>query len=252
MYTETLIENATSTNIIAETKSGTDSCIIVVGSHLDSVPAGPGMNDNGSGSSLNLELMIQLSKLGLLSSVKNKIRFAWWGAEELGLLGSDYYVSSLSASDLSNICLNLNFDMVASPNYFRGIYNASSGDSDIRTQSIVIQKIFEQFFIDNNLDYELTAFNGRSDYGPFISNGIPAGGLETGAEKIKSVDQRTIYGGIPNAAFDTCYHLECDTINNINVDVYQQMAQAAGYTLQQLAFKDNLRDFLNNGCTSCN
>lgn len=87
-------------NLFADTVGTNENSIIVIGSHLDSVPAGPGINDNGSGSSVNLELAIQLYKFDL--GLPNTIRFAWWGAEELGLLGSEYYVNNLTPTGKFN------------------------------------------------------------------------------------------------------------------------------------------------------
>jgi len=233
------------TNIIADTLTGDPTNIIVVGSHLDSVIAGPGMNDDGSGSSLNLELAIQLYKINL--PLVNRVRFSWWAGEELGLLGSTYYVGSLSAANLSDIALNINLDMVASPNYFYGIYNGSSGEPNVKDGSITIQNLIISYFTQNNIPYELTEFDGRSDYGPFIAVGIPAGGLFTGAEVIKTVEQRTLFGGLANTPFDPCYHLFCDNLDNINQDAYQVTSQAAATTLETLALTNNIRDYLNTG-----
>lgn len=231
-------------NILADTPGGDEANTIVVGSHLDSVLAGPGINDNGSGSSTNLELAIQLAKLNL--EITNKIRFAWWGAEEFGLIGSKFYVRNLTSDELDQIALNLNFDMLGSPNFYRAVYNGSSGAPNIRTGSAQIQATFADYFDSVNKSYDLTGFDGRSDYGEFIANGIPAGGVNTGAEVIKSVAQQANYGGIANAAFDPCYHLSCDTIDNINEDALSDMSQAAATVLQTFAQMENLRQFLNS------
>jgi len=168
--------------------------------------------------------------------------------EEIGLLGSTFYVQHLnetSPAELQNIALNLNFDMLGSPNYFLAIYNGSGAeDISIRNASAIIQSIFEQNFIQRNISWDLTGFNGRSDYGPFIAAGIPAGGLFTGAEDVKTPEQRVKYGGLANAAFDPCYHASCDTVSNINQVALKEMAIAAAYTLEYLATTDNLRTFL--------
>jgi hypothetical protein len=204
------IETATSVtehdtyNVLAYTSAGRNSSIIVSGTHLDSVPAGPGINDNGSGSSANLEMAIQLAKLGL--SLQNKVLFAWWGAEELGLFGSTHFVLNLDEEELPNFACDLNFDMIGSPNYARMIYNGSQAEESIRDASVIIQGLFGERFKSQGLEYELTDFTGRSDYGPFIANGIPAGGLFTGAEVRKTEEQQKVYGGLANAALDPCYH----------------------------------------------
>eukprot|EP00027_Filamoeba_sp_ATCC50430_P012883 CAMPEP_0168564744 /NCGR_PEP_ID=MMETSP0413-20121227/13420_1 /TAXON_ID=136452 /ORGANISM="Filamoeba nolandi, Strain NC-AS-23-1" /LENGTH=493 /DNA_ID=CAMNT_0008596459 /DNA_START=40 /DNA_END=1521 /DNA_ORIENTATION=- len=242
MYAETEAPPVGTMNIIADTLTGDPNSTIVVGSHLDSVPAGPGINDNGSGSSVNLEMAIELYKQKI--KLSNRVRFAWWAAEEFGLLGSTYYVGSLTPEDKSQIALNLNFDMEGSPNFFRGIYNGSGASQDIVKGCIFLQNIFEDWFAQEGLFYDLTPFTGRSDYGPFITNGIPAGGLDTGAEKIKTAEQRSRYGGLANTAFDPCYHLGCDTVENINQAVLRDMAQAAANALQYLATLADLRSYL--------
>lgn len=248
LYMNTKAYNATTYNVIADTLDGDQSSTIVIGSHLDSVPAGPGINDNGSGSSTNLELAIQLFQFLTQSSSKlvNRVRFAWWGAEERGLLGSTYYVKNLNSSELSKIAMNINLDMVGSPNYYRAIYNGSSAaDISIRNGSTAIQYQFQNGFeYLLELSYDLSAFNGRSDYGPFIENGIPAGGLFTGAEVMKSVQQRTRYGGVANTPFDPCYHQSCDTVENINELVLLENAKNAAFALQSFAFTPNLTNYL--------
>eukprot|EP01094_Clydonella_sp_ATCC50884_P013235 TRINITY_DN2350_c0_g1_i1.p1 TRINITY_DN2350_c0_g1~~TRINITY_DN2350_c0_g1_i1.p1 ORF type:complete len:532 (-),score=154.54 TRINITY_DN2350_c0_g1_i1:187-1557(-) len=231
-------------NVIAETQTGDASKTIVVGSHLDSVPAGPGINDNGSGTSANLEMAIQFAK----ENPKNRVRFAWWAAEELGLLGSKHYVQELvNSGDIKNIALNLNFDMLGSPNYFRGIYNGSGAEEPIRKESEALTAMFAQYFDDQGLVYNLTEFNGRSDYGPFIENGVPAGGLATGAEVKKDMQMRDLYGGFANTPFDPCYHNECDTIQNVDQDVLLEMGRAAAYVLYGVAMDENLPTTLATG-----
>ena len=100
-------------NVIAQTRTGSTGDVVMVGAHLDSVPAGPGINDDGSGVAAVLETALQL---GSSPDVHNAVRFGFWGAEELGLLGSANYVQSLDVDALKDIALYLNFDMIASPN----------------------------------------------------------------------------------------------------------------------------------------
>jgi len=141
--------------------------------------------------------------------------------------------------------LNLNFDMIGSPNFQRGVFNASSGQTDFPTVvngSSVIQELFEAYFTKENINYTLIPFNGRSDYGSFISARIPAGGLATGAEVKKTPEGRVQFGGFANTAFDPCYHQSCDTLDNINVPALRDMASAAAYVLQQLAQDEELVD----------
>lgn len=193
-------------NIVAEPLNGPASPVVVVGAHLDSVPAGPGINDDGTGTATLLSLARIVAETDMFNADSPaQLRLGWWGAEELGLLGSTYYVTDLKNNhpdQLAEIALNLNFDMLGSPNFMRGIHNGSSGPEDVRHGSALIQELFEGYFQSQNLPFMLTAFDGRSDYAAFIANGIPAGGLFTGAEVIKTIEERKIFGGLANTAYD--------------------------------------------------
>ncbi|RJL32717.1 M28 family metallopeptidase [Bailinhaonella thermotolerans] len=204
-------------NVIAETRAGDPRNVVMVGAHLDSVPAGPGINDNASGSAAILETAIQLGRL----PVKNKVRFAFWAAEEIGLLGSDQYVDKLSAADRARIRVYLNFDMVASPNYAYKLYDGDNSDGVGSPAgppgSAEIEQQLERFYKSRNLPTVGTDFDGRSDYGPFIAVGIPAGGIFTGAEGIKTPAEAALFGGQAGVAYDVCYHQACDTMANVNL-----------------------------------
>lgn len=242
-------QTAYTMNVIADTKVGNAESVIVVGSHLDSVPEGPGINDNGSGSSLNIELAITLASSQNQKRIKNKIRFCWFAAEELGLLGSHFYVNHLNATNvtaLREIAVNLNFDMIGSPNFIRGVYN---GSSDSNTGSHTVQNLFNKYYASQSIAVTPTPFSGRSDYGPFLAAGIPAGGLFTGAEEVKTMSQRTTFGGLAGAWLDPCYHQACDTIENIDKGVVGDMARGAAYVLEQMAIQANLPTFLQTVAT---
>jgi Zn-dependent M28 family amino/carboxypeptidase len=208
--------------------------VVVVGAHLDSVPAGPGINDNGSGSSTILEIAEEMAELGIRN--RQKLRFAFWGAEEPGLLGSEFYVDSLPDAELGTIYAYLNFDMVGSPSYVRFV---DDGDGSATEPvgppgSAQIEAIFNQYFAGQGLASDPTAFDGRSDDGPFIAVGIPAGGLFTGAEGIKTPEQ-AVYGGTAGIAYDPCYHQACDTINNLSTKALSEMSDAAAHAVMTLA-----------------
>lgn len=208
--TEVLEETATSVNVIAETRRGDPNRTVVVGAHLDSVPAGPGINDNGSGSGAILEIAEEYAKQN--RSPRNKLRFMWYGAEELGLVGSTKYVEELTQDQKDDILAMLNFDMIGSPNFARFVYDGDgTAGPEGPTGSGFIEDVFLDYFAAKGLFNEPTAFDGRSDYGPFIAEGIPAGGLFTGAEVPKTEAQVAQYGGIAGAQFDPCYHDVCDT-----------------------------------------
>jgi Zn-dependent M28 family amino/carboxypeptidase len=227
--TSTLSEERQTANVIADTTEGRTDRTVVVGAHLDSVVDGPGINDNGSGSATILEVALQMSKLNITPT--NRVRFAFWGAEESGLLGSEHYVESLSEKQLDAIALDLNFDMVASPNYVRFVYDGDGSDTPEAgpAGSGEIERVFNEYFAAQGLETEPTAFDGRSDYGPFIAAGIPAGGLFSGAEGIKTEEQAAIYGGQADVAYDSCYHQACDDITNLNIKGLNELSDGAAH-----------------------
>lgn len=233
-------EQRTTDNVIAETPTGDPDDVVVVGAHLDSVSAGAGINDNGSGSAGILEIAEALAARDF--DVRNKVRFAWWGAEESGLIGSTRYVESLSQAELDRIRLNLNFDMIGSPNYVRFVYDgdnsafpAGVGSADGPEGSGEIERVFHHYFANVGLASSETPFSGRSDYGPFIAEGIPAGGLFTGAEGVKTAQEAAVYGGTAGVAYDPCYHAFCDTIDNVSQQGLDEMADAAAHATLRFA-----------------
>ena len=219
----------TTENVIAESRRGDASNVIMAGAHLDSVPEGPGINDNGSGSSALIEVAEQIAK----TKLPNKVRFAWWGAEEAGLVGSTYYVNNLADDDLADIEMYLNFDMVASPNYGLFIYDGDGSGFGLvgPDGSDEIEALFERYYAERGIPSEPSAFTGRSDYQAFINNGVPAGGLFTGAEGIKTGPQAAKWGGTAGIAYDPCYHSACDTIDNINHEALAINADAMAYVV---------------------
>jgi hypothetical protein len=223
-------------NVIAETRTGDPNKTIVVGAHLDSVGTGPGINDNGSGSAALLEMARHINKMKL----RNKVRFIWFSAEESGLLGSEAYVASLDDVERSKIAAMLNFDMIASPNFVRFVYDGDLSDSPAPecgapAGSAEIEQLFNDYFTSQGLPFAPTEFSGRSDYGPFLCAGIPAGGLFTGAEELKTPEQAAIFGGTAGEQLDPCYHLGCDNIFNLSHRGFEQMADAAAHVLVTLA-----------------
>jgi Zn-dependent M28 family amino/carboxypeptidase len=214
VFANTLRQILPTSNVIAEKTGANDGNVVMAGAHLDSVLAGPGINDNGSGSAAILEAAEQLAHV----DTQNTVRFAWWGAEESGLVGSTNYVNGLSQAEKDRIALYLNFDMVGSPNY---VFMTQDADQSsfvapvpVPDGSVQIEDLFESFYTLKGEPYDDAAFDGRSDYQAFINNGIPAGGLFTGAEVEKTAEQQAIWGGTVGAQFDPCYHEACDTFAN--------------------------------------
>ncbi|GAA3423151.1 M28 family metallopeptidase [Streptosporangium sandarakinum] len=223
-------------NLIAESRLGAAGEVVMVGAHLDGVPEGPGINDNGSGSAAVLETALKMAHL----PTKNRLRFAWWAGEELGLLGSDQYVAGLSQAERDRIRLYLNFDMVASPNDVTFLYDGDDSDAEGSGPgpdgSAGIEKVLERYYGKRGLPFKGTDFDGRSDYGAFIANGIPSGGIFTGAEGIKTAEEAARFGGTAGAPYDPCYHDVCDTITNINAAALDRNAKAIGYATARYAY----------------
>ncbi len=167
------------------------------------------------------------------------LRFGWWGAEELGLRGSRYYVDNLPTTERAKIKQYLNFDMIASPNAGYFVYDGDNSDGvgagPGPAGSAEIEKTIEAYYASIGVPTRGTDFDGRSDYGPFIGVGIAAGGIFTGAEGIKSSSQASLWGGTAGVAFDRCYHASCDTISNINDTALDRNADAIAYTVWTLA-----------------
>lgn len=250
VFADTTLEDRTDVNVIAETDSGRSDRVVVVGAHLDSVTEGPGINDNGSGSAAILEIAIQMAADEI--EPRNKVRFAWWGAEELGLVGSTAYVAGLDKKEIKNIALNLNFDMIGSPNFVRFVYDGDGSATGIAgpNGSGVIEDVFNDYFAAQGLAHEATAFSGRSDYGPFIAVGIPAGGLFTGAEGIKTPDQAATYGGTAGDAYDPCYHLACDTFANVSLTGLDEMTDATAHAVLTFAMTTSSVNGTDKGSTN--
>jgi Zn-dependent M28 family amino/carboxypeptidase len=238
VFTSTASETRQTKNVIADSKGGDASKTLVVGAHLDSVLAGPGINDNGSGTSTILEIAEEMSEAGI--KPRQKVRFAFWGAEESGLLGSEHYVAQLAEEEgVGDLWANLNFDMLGSPNYVRFVYDGDGSDTPDTGAgppgSAQIEDVFNRYFASQGLESEPTAFDGRSDYGPFIAAGIPAGGLFSGAEGEKTAEQQAVYGGTAGEAYDSCYHAACDTINNLSTKALFELGDAAAHATLTLA-----------------
>jgi Zn-dependent M28 family amino/carboxypeptidase len=232
----------TSYNVFAERTGKNADNVVMAGGHLDSVVRGPGIQDNGSGSAALLEVAEQMAKV----RPQNTLRFAWWGSEEFGLLGSIHYVENLSQEELDEIALYLNFDMVGSPNHVFFIYDGDDSDGvgagPGPAGSDLIEEKFEEFFDSRSLPYKGTDFSGRSDYGPFIAAGVPSGGLFTGAEGIKTDDEVALWGGVAGEQYDQCYHLACDTFDNVNLFALDTNSDAIAFATLSYAMSTELID----------
>lgn len=214
---------ATGYNLIADWPGGDPNSVLMAGAHLDSVTSGAGINDNGSGSAAVLETALAVSRAGLQPT--KHLRFGWWGAEELGLVGSKYYVNNLPTAERAKFSGYLNFDMIGSPNPGYFVY-----DDDP-----TIEQTFKNYYAGLGVPTEIeTEGDGRSDHASFKNVGIPVGGLFTGASNTKSSAQAQKWGGTAGQAFDRCYHSSCDNTANINDTALDRNADAVAYAIWNL------------------
>ena len=229
-------ETRTDVNVIAELPGRNANNVVMAGAHLDSVTAGPGINDDGSGTAALLETALRMAKV----TPENTVRFAWWGAEEEGLIGSTAYVEGLSQAERDRIALYMNYDMVGSPNYIFMAYDADQSTFEapvaVPPGSTAIEDLYESYYTKLGVPYDDTAFSGRSDYQAFIEAGIPSGGLFTGAEERKSAAQQAIWGGTAGAQFDPCYHQACDTVDNVDLHALDVNSDLIAFAMLTYAF----------------
>jgi Zn-dependent M28 family amino/carboxypeptidase len=238
-------------NVIAESKGGDKNHIVVVDAHLDAI-YGAGMLDNASGSATILDVAEKMKNVQPL----NKLRFIWFGGEELGLLGSAYYVNNLSSSDLSHIGYDLDADVTATPNYTIGVLDPAGPDlfSGVSTNtfpnrvykaSTVARDQAIAYFDSVGLNHELFSPEG-TDAISFNEVGIPASGLLTGQDCCKNQNEVDLFGGylgnfegkIPSfdgGCVDNPF-LWCDNLSNNDPRVLTFMSKAFATMVVQMAF----------------
>jgi Zn-dependent M28 family amino/carboxypeptidase len=221
-----------SRNVVAETSVSSGGPWIVVGAHLDSVPEGPGINDNGSGSAAVLEAALQLAQEPVQAG--GRLRFAFWGAEERGLVGSRHHVDALSEEERRRIALYINLDMVGSRNFTRFVQGPAADDGAVTVARRELVAAFREHGL--NIE-ERTGTRFGSDDSSFSRKSIPTVGLYTGAGGSKSEAQTNLFGGEAGRPYDPCYHQACDTIENIDRDVLEQNTRALVRALNALAIR---------------
>ena len=214
-YMDADVDTIKTHNIIAQTSHGDPDNCVMIGGHSDSVTEGPGINDDGSGSISVLEVAVQLARY----RVNNCVRFAWWAAEEEGLLGSDHYVATLSEEESLKIRVFMDYDMMASPNFAYQIYNATDDENPAGSQAL--RDLYVDWYKKMGLNYTFVPFDGRSDYDGFIRGGIPAGGIATGAEGVKTEEEQRMFGGVAGEWYDKNYHQIGDDLTNVNMTAWE-------------------------------
>jgi Iap family predicted aminopeptidase len=193
------VKRTTTENVIGELDGGPR--VVMAGAHLDSVPNGPGVNDDGSG----VSALLAIARRAQARPVRGAtLRLGFWSAEEIGLVGSMYYAHHLPTGDRDAIRDYLNLDMIASPHPAKLVYGDAAVTDVLRD------------FVPGARDVDVA---GRSDHASFQAIGVPAGGLFTGDETSQ----------------DPCYHQACDDLSNVNATALQQMTDAAEASLRRLA-----------------
>lgn len=228
-YIDAAIETVQTTNIIAQTRGGDQDNVVMLGGHSDSVTAGPGINDDGSGSLSLLEIAVKLTEF----KVANSVRFAWWSAEEEGLLGSVYYADHLSPKENKKIRLFLDYDMLASPNFAYQIYNSSDAENPKGSEQL--RDLYIDWYKAHGLNYTFVPFDGRSDYVGFILHGIPSSGVATGAEGIKTEEEEALFGGKAGNWYDPAYHQLEDDLGNLNLTAWEVNTKLVAHSVATYA-----------------
>ncbi|KAK4221170.1 hypothetical protein QBC38DRAFT_377609 [Podospora fimiseda] len=228
-YIDSVVDIVETLNVIAQTRGGDQDNCVMLGGHSDSVEAGPGINDDGSGTLSLIEVAVALTNF----KVNNCVRFAWWSAEEEGLLGSDHYIDTLSAEENKKIRLFMDYDMLASPNFAYQVYDARDNVNPVGSQAL--RDLYVDWYTEHGLNYTFIPFDGRSDYDGFIRHGIPAGGIATGAEGIKTASEADAFGGEAGVPYDVCYHSLCDNIQNVNVTAWEINTKLVAHSVAKYA-----------------
>lgn len=234
-------------NVIADSPEGDPAAVLIAGAHLDSVAAGPGLNDNASG----VAALLAIAEGAARGPWRSRLRFAFWGAEELGLFGSRHYVLAMPDQDRARIAAYLNFDMLASVNGHAHITDGDRSEGGRRlahyaravtpqskARAAAIERLFEDYFIARGIPWETERLDYASDYVPFFGAGIPVGGVYAGAGEIKTEAEVARHGGQSGAPKDPCYHQACDTLANVDRPLLLTLTRAAAHVIGRLAAED--------------
>lgn len=213
-----LTEQRPTVNILAETRTGREDNVVMLGAHLDGVPEGPGIHDNASGSVVALEVARQAAKA---NKVNNKVRFALWGAEEIGLLGAAHYVESLTPAEREAIAMYVNLDMVA-PLDHQNTMGVLQGDFSLGAETL-LQDQLER----DGHEYGPAGNGNNSDYAPFVASGIPATGLLS--------------------YYDDNYHTPEDDIDNVSITSLTHSARATANIIGTFMYDTSL---INSKCSA--
>jgi aminopeptidase Y len=222
-------------NVLADSPTGDAARVVMAGAHLDSVDKGPGINDNGSGVAALLEIAAKLHG----RPTNQRVRFAFWGAEEYFLLGSAHYVRKLTPAQSAAVRMYLNFDMIASPNFGRFVYDGDNSEGVGAPAgppgSAQIERAFQDAYAADGLPTLPEDLVPVTDHQPFIEIGVPAGGVFSGIDRPKTAQEAALFGGTAGAPLDPCYHRACDTIANISTTALKQNGRAMATVIGRYA-----------------
>ncbi len=253
--------NAVDYNVIAESKGGDKNHVVVVDAHLDAI-FGAGMLDNASGSATILDIAQMMTNV----TPRNKLRFIWFGGEELGLLGSSFYVNNLNQNDLNHIGYDLDADVMATPNYVIGVLDPAAGDlfgrqvistfpSRVYKASTVARDQAIDYLNSVGLKNELFSPDGTDAFS-FNAAGIPASGMLTGQDCCKNAGDVALFGGslgnfegtVPGTdggCVDNPFRW-CDNLSNNDPNVLTFMSKAFATQVVQMAFDTKVMSASNN------
>ncbi|MFE6615312.1 M28 family peptidase [Amycolatopsis sp. NPDC057786] len=225
--------NTKTFNLLADTPTGRADNTVVMGAHLDSVDTTPGANDNAAASATVLETALQLKRYAPL--LRNKVRFAWWAAEEKGLSGSQYYVDQLTPEQRTQTALYLNLEMIGSPNFARQVYSGQTPEGPAPAGSTKISQLVRGYFAEQKLPTVDLVLDGRSDHTAFVNAGIAAGGVNAGSDRVKPAEWVELFGGVAGQMLDPCYHQRCDGYDNVNQTIFDQFSRSMAWAVGRFA-----------------
>ncbi|GAC1406189.1 MAG: M28 family peptidase [Mycobacterium sp.] len=220
-------------NVVAQTKSGDHKNVVMAGAHLDSTARSPGINDNASGVTALLETA---AALGAQPKIANAVRFVFWGSEAEA---STKYIRALTRDELNDIALYLDVDTIASPNtgYFTfdgdqsGQPNPDIPQQTVPAGSAGVERTLAGHLSLGGVRPADMPLSRTADYAPFMSAGIPVGGLTAGSSQRKTEVQARLWGGQAGVAFDPNYLTPRDNVDNINRDALSVMGQALAFAV---------------------
>ncbi len=220
-------------NVVAHTRTGDPAHVVMAGAHLDSVPEGPGINDNGSGVASLLQIAEQM---GGSPGFPAMVRLGFWGSEEDDLDGSTAYVDGLDQAGRAAIAPYVNLDMVASPNagYFVQGGTGRPDEAGPAGSATVAQELVDELARVGAVA-DRDGFDGASDFDAFVTAGIPTGGVLAGDEDDKTDAQVKAWGGTAGEEFDPCYHEACDRLDDVDRTALGRFTDAVDATVRHFA-----------------